>query len=422
MRILVTNNTLAERAGTQLYVKDLAIALRKQGHEVAIYSNVLGGAADDARDAGIMVINDLGDCPWTPDIIHGHHHMETMTALVHFPGVPAICVAHGWQPWQEIPLKHPRVLRYIAVDRPTLETAIEKYDVPAERISVVPNFVDLGRFAQRPALPALPRHALVFSNRASEGTYVPAVREACARKGISLSVAGAASGRVLRSPESVLGQYDLVFAKGRAALEALAVGNALVVCDAFGAGPMVTTENVVQLRTLEGDYMRFYTPLSTDALVRQIERYDPADAAEVTRWIRSVAGVDQAVPHIVAAYRAAIEELARQGADPEADSRAVAAYLRWLSMQVKEKLAERRYPAAVVRLGQRLNRIPMARPVLRSMAGSLRLVVGLAEAAWTSGLIRKSAGGTEDPGRQTPATSPTGRSRLSHRASDSEGR
>jgi hypothetical protein len=217
-----------------------------------------------------------------------------------------------------------------------------------------------------------------------------------------------------------LGQYDLVFAKGRAALEALAVGNALVVCDAFGAGPMVTTQNVVQLRTLEGDYMRFYTPLTTDAIVRQIEHYDPADAAEVTRWIRSVAGVDQAIPHIVAAYGAAIEELAPHGADPEADSRAAAAYLRWLSIQIKEKLAERRYPAAVVRLGQRLIRIPMARPVLRSMAGWLRLVAGLVEAVRTSGLIRRPAGGTAGPARKTPATSPTGRSRLSRRASDSE--
>ena len=372
MRILVTNNTLADPGGTELYVRDLALALRAQGHDVTLYSNVLGGVAEDARGSGIPVVDDLDACPWTPDIIHGHHHLETMTALVRFPRSPAISVLHGWEPWQEIPLEHPRVLRYVAVDRPTLETAIERHGVPADRISLVPNFVDLGRFKQRAGLPAYPRRALVFSNRASETTYVPTLREACARKGISLSVAGLSSGRALRCPEQLLGQYDLIFAKGRAALEALAVGNALVVCDAFGAGPMVTTRNVEQLRTLEGDYMRFYAPLSADAIVREIERYDATDAGEVTRWIRSVAGIDQAVSRLLSEYRSAIEELARTGADPDADTRAVAAYIRWLSLKVKERDIVRRRSPLVIRLGERLHRIPMARPLVRRLSSWLK--------------------------------------------------
>ena len=39
-------------------------------------------------------------------------------------------------------------------------------------------------------------------------------------------------------------RYDIVFAKARAAIEAMAVGAAVIVCDFDGVGPMVSTENV----------------------------------------------------------------------------------------------------------------------------------------------------------------------------------
>src|SRR5688572_6673820 len=113
MRILITNNTLATRAGSELYVRDLAIELRRRGHEPIAYSPLLGAVAEDLRAATVPVTNDLGTIRLRPDIIHGQHHLETMTALTHFPGVPAINVCHGWIPWQEIPLQHPRIGRYV---------------------------------------------------------------------------------------------------------------------------------------------------------------------------------------------------------------------------------------------------------------------------------------------------------------------
>ena len=40
---------------------------------------------------------------------------------------------------------------------------------------------------------------------------------------------------------TLTGDYDLVFAKARCALEAMAVGAAVVLCDTHGLGPMVTS-------------------------------------------------------------------------------------------------------------------------------------------------------------------------------------
>ena len=107
MRILFTNAGLRNHAGTELWVRDVALALQRRSHEVAAYSTVLGEVADELRDGGVVVVDRLEALPWEPEIIHGHHHAETMTALVHFGGVPAIYVCHGVAPWQEAPPSAP---------------------------------------------------------------------------------------------------------------------------------------------------------------------------------------------------------------------------------------------------------------------------------------------------------------------------
>jgi hypothetical protein len=55
MRVLFTNNTLAGRMGTELYVRDVAVALLKRGHQPIAYSTILGDVADELRAAGIPV-------------------------------------------------------------------------------------------------------------------------------------------------------------------------------------------------------------------------------------------------------------------------------------------------------------------------------------------------------------------------------
>ena len=52
----------------------------------------------------------------------------------------------------------------------------------------------------------------------------------------------------MAQPERVLGRYDIVFAKAKAAMEAMAVGAAVVLCDFGGVGPMVTWADFDRLR------------------------------------------------------------------------------------------------------------------------------------------------------------------------------
>jgi len=339
MRILLTNTKLAHRTGSELYVVELALALRARGHDPVVYSAVLGELAGELAAGGVAVTDRLDALIEPPDLIHGHHHTGTLAALLHFPGVPGLFVCHGYEPWEEAPLLFPRLLRYVAVDLPTGER-LTAAGVSAERLETILNFVDLDRFQPRPPLPPRPRRALVFSNNAHEGTHLPAVRAACAEAGIEVDVTGIASGTVAARPEDLLPAYDLVFAKARAAIEALAVGAAVVLCDAAGCGPMVASSNLDRLRPLNFGFRALDQPLSVPALSDQIARYDPSDAMRVCGSVRQVAGLDRAVARYLDLYERILEEHRAAGAaasDPAAEGRAAAAYLRWLDPYLKER-------------------------------------------------------------------------------------
>lgn len=327
MRVLLTNNSLDARAGSELYVRDVAVGLLRRGHRPVVFSRRLGAVADELRAATVPVVDDLACVAERPDLIHGQHHLETMVALLHFPGVPAVFFCHGWIPWEERPPVFPRLRRYVAVDEPCRERLVAEHGIPPGSVEVVPNFVDLERFAPRQPLPSKPRRALVFSNRVGEECHLPTIREACTRFGIALEAAGAASGRVLERPEKVLPGFDIVFGKGRSALEAMAVGAAVVVCDADGLGPMVTAAELPRLRSLNFGVRLLRRPVEADTVAVEIGRYDADDAAVVTARIRAESGLEAALDRIEAVYESALRDAPGAGEDFEAESRASSRYL-----------------------------------------------------------------------------------------------
>lgn len=331
MRVLITNFELVHRGGSQGYVRDVATGLAARGLQPLVFTPHPGPAADALRAAAIPVVDDPARLGEAPDVIHGQHHLPTMTALLAWPGVPVVSFCHGWLPPQELPPRHPRILRYVAVDRLRRERLVSEEGIAPERVEVLPNFVDLRRFRPRPPLPARPRRALVFSNQAAEGGWLEAVRAACRGFGIAVDVVGLDSGRVIERPEEVLPGYDLVFARGRSAMEAMAVGAAVVLCDMEGAGPLVTRAGVERLRDANFGLAALTAPATVRHLAEQIGRYDAADAAAVSAWLRPHADAERVLDRLVAIYREVIAEAAAAPVPSPADeSRSAAAYLlRW---------------------------------------------------------------------------------------------
>src|SRR4029077_4000771 len=143
---------LDQRAGSELYLYELAMRLLARGHSPIAFSPRLGQVAAALRQATVPGVDDLAAISEPPDLIHGQHHLAAMMAMLHFPGVPALFVCHGWLPWEESPPRFPRIHRYVAVDFTTRERLVSEAGIPPERVEVVLNFVDLERFQPRPPL------------------------------------------------------------------------------------------------------------------------------------------------------------------------------------------------------------------------------------------------------------------------------
>jgi hypothetical protein len=266
--------------------------------------------AAELRESGIQVTSQLRDVTATPDIIHGQHY-PAIEALLRFPSTPAIHLCHTsliGKGYNEGLAYFPRVLRYVAVDDLCGKRIASVPGIPADRIRIAWNAVDLERYKQRAPLPDRPMRALIFSNHAANSTHVPAVRKACRQAGIQLDVVGLLSGNPTPDPPSVLGRYDVVFAKARCALEAMAVGNAVVLCDYMGLGPMVSTKNFDRLRPMNFGHGLLVNSLRPELIRSEIERYDPADAATVCRHVRESAGLVEATRRWVELYTGVIEE------------------------------------------------------------------------------------------------------------------
>jgi hypothetical protein len=348
LRILITNNALADRAGTELYVRDLSLSLQERGHTPLVYSTRLGGVAAELHKATIPVLDDLSHLPFKPDIIHGQHHLDTMTALLSLPGVPAIYFCHGWLPWEEMPPVFPRILRYVAVDRACLDRVLYEARIPEDKTLLLLNFVDLKRFQPRGPLPPKARRALIFSNRARQNNFAKSIRQACARFQIEVDVIGHSAGNPTGEPEKLLPQYDLVFAKGRAAMEALAVGNAVVVCDSAGCGPLVGTQNFDRLRSLNFGIRTMRPPVTVENVVEQIGHYDAKEAAKVSQLIRAQADLERTTDQLLDLYEEVIGEFKEAPQpDPTAELQAAGAYLQSFSALAKRVLNGRRAPAGV---------------------------------------------------------------------------
>jgi hypothetical protein len=125
----------------------------------------------------------------------------------------------------------------------------------------------------------------------------------------------------MSQPEAALGRYDVVFAKARCALEALATGAAVVLCDAGGLGPMVTMANVERLRWMNFGQGVLTRPITVEGILAELRRYDADDAARVCARIRAVAGLEQSAREWVRLYGEAVEE-ARCGLPAESVERA----------------------------------------------------------------------------------------------------
>jgi Glycosyltransferase Family 4 len=362
MRVLIAGHWLDDIGGVQAYERDLAAWLLARGHSPVIYSAQLGEAARQLTRLTIPATDDLRAIAAPIDVIHGDNPLETMAALLHFPDTPALFVCHGWGDLARTTPHFPRILRYVAVDDTCADRLLLQEGVAPEKLSVLLNTVDVAAFRQRAPLPSKPRRAVVFGNTAHELTFLPVIRDACQRASIDIDVISGFAGTSVDHPELILGNYDLAFAKAKCAIEAMACGLAVILCDTTGMGGMVRHVEVDRLRRLNFGVRALQKPLSAETILAELAEYDPDDARTVSNRIREIASSDASHESLLGMYDVVIAEHARAGGncDRLAEGRAAAAFLQGLAV------TERRASAAtwsLAKAAQRVLQMPVVGPV-----------------------------------------------------------
>lgn len=335
MRVLITNNTLRTRGGTESLVRDLARGLNALGHSAIAYTSDPGQQPRLLENDVVPVATDLENLPFKPDIIHGQHHLDAMSAITALPGVPAIYHVHG-AVWRGTPVKHPRILHYLAMSHTTKERMMIEAALPDEAVSVFLNPIDLSRFRHVRRPEARARRALFYNRHLkADSDVVLAVRDAGQSSGIEIDFIGYHFGSSVEAPQDVLPRYDIVFASGLSAIEASACGCAVIVLGRTSCGGMLLPENYEQLRGANFSIASNSPPSVAETIAVELQRFSPSAVAEVTARIRRDADMNTAVKKLEALYQRIIARHASAVPDANAESRATSHYLRKITSLIK---------------------------------------------------------------------------------------
>ena len=335
MRVLITNNRLDRRGGAEGVVRDLAIGLQKRGHTVVAYTSHLGDLPRLLEFDGVPVCTDLAKLPFKPDIIHGQHHLDAMTAILSLPGVPAVYHCHGGV-WRDTPPLHPRIGRYVAMSPTLKERIMTESNLPDAAVEVILNGVNLDTFRTTRQPPEKLRCALFYNGyHLAQSLTLEAVEKACAAENLDFERAGKRSFKRFDSPQTDLLDYDLVFASGKSALDALACGCAVIILGRNTCGPLVTPENFEQLRQANFSVAAHLPPRESASIQAEIQKYRAADTVEVTRLTRTKCDINLVVDRLLAIYEEVIAQSRHQTQDLPSEIAATAAYLRKLVPLVK---------------------------------------------------------------------------------------
>ncbi len=305
MKILITNFYLCQYTGSELFTKGLALELQKRGHEVFIYSPVLGVIADEIRKKGITVTNNIiGLKKIDFDVIHAQHNTTAVIARSVFSDVPMIFMSHGVIPKLEQPPSIDLgIQNYLSVSEEVRNNFIQNHNISDDRIKLVRNFVDAEKFYAFNKVDKKPKNLLVLSNH-----YIPKVKEvvekACIELDINVLHVGLPNNSV-KNVEKWINKADIVVTIGRGVLESMACERNVIVFDMHGGDGMINEDNFFNFRknSLSGRFSG--KEYSVEDFKKEILKYNPDSGKRLRELVVKENGVDNVVSKLENVYKEA---------------------------------------------------------------------------------------------------------------------
>jgi GT2 family glycosyltransferase len=273
MRILLTNHQLDCFAGTELFVRDLAKELKFRGHNVSVFSPVLGMVAREIEQCGVVVTDDLLTIQQEQfDVIHAQHNNTAALVRAVFPNTPMVFMSHGVLPELEQPPKVDLgIEKFIAVSEEVAKN-IGQSGIAQEKIEIVRNFVDAEKFRPIRPIGEHPVRLMVLSNH-----YESQVREviegACQERNIDVSHVGLPDNPVA-DVSGLINDFDVVVTLGRGVIESMAAGRNVIIFDIHGGDGFVDQENYFENRKYNFSGRRNGEKYDRISFGHELDKYD----------------------------------------------------------------------------------------------------------------------------------------------------
>jgi len=268
MRVVLANNGFAEPGGTEVYLLTVAENFQRLGHDVSIYAREIGPFSEHARDRGVKVCGVLDELPASCDALLTQDAIVAYELADRYPGA-----RHVFRVCSDVfSLSVPPQLDGI-VD--TFLALSDRYVRLACACAVTARLlrlhvpIDIDRLTPLGPISPHPRRAVMLGNYPDRHELV---REVWGRQGVEVTVVGGSQQRY--DVAAAVADADIVVAKARAALDAMACGRAVYIFDMFGGDGWVTPDRYV---ALEADN---FAGLATDRVIdatelaRDLAEYD----------------------------------------------------------------------------------------------------------------------------------------------------
>jgi hypothetical protein len=269
MHFVLANRLLDRAGGTEVHLLTLAEHLQRLGHEVCLYSPELGPFTDHVRQRGVDVAGELRDLPGDCDVVLSQDALVVYDLAERYPrAFHAFRVCGDVFDFQ-LPPQLEGIVDLIVVLSDRYERLARASGVKAPLLRLrVP--IDSDRLSPVAPIRSRPRRAVLLGNYRDRDELVS---EAWSRHGVEVSRVGGSSQRYDLS--AALADADIVVAKSRAALDAMACGRAVYVFDVFGGDGWVTPASYPALEA--DNFAGQATPrvIGVAELERDLADYDP---------------------------------------------------------------------------------------------------------------------------------------------------
>lgn len=314
MKIVICNIQMSARTGTEIVTRDIALGLKNRGHRVTVLTlRGDGPIAAGLRAEGVPVVADAAEVG-EADIIHINHMDSARGLLALNPHTPAIFVCHDATTDHSYARQQPSIKAYFGVsDACRLRIATDT-GLPTERIGMMPNYLDLSRIPLRQALLSLYQHRWLFVAEKWQSDILAAkLKSVATRFSARLEVVGPWVDKIVDDLPSLCLEHNLVFASARCAMEASATGAGVIVCDPRGLGGFLTPEFWRDAGRHNLGYGCLDSPADIDSLSGAVRRWNPLEAAKVSRIIRAERDLSIGLDRLESVYRQVLAQIAGAG-------------------------------------------------------------------------------------------------------------